>query len=96
MKENSNLFQRICQIIDYYEIKSLNAFALDHLKYTSSEKINRLKKQNANPSFDILCDIATRFEQIDMNWLLLGVGNMLKDDTVNSESDMKYDIKIVD
>jgi len=96
MKENSDLFQRICQIIDYYGINSLNAFALYHLKYTSSEKINRLKKQNANPSFDILCDIATRFEQIDMNWLLLGVGNMLKDDTVNSESDMKYDIKIVD
>ena len=92
MKKSSNFFERIIQLINYYGINSVNSFALDYLKYNSSEKINRLKKPNTNPSFDILCDIANKFEEIDMNWLLLGVGNMLKDDTINLKSDMIPDM----
>ena len=81
MKKNTNFFERISQIIDYYDIKSLNSFAIDYLKYNSSEKINRLKKENTNPSYEILCDIANKFEEIDANWLLLGAGSMLKEKT---------------
>jgi len=96
MKKSSNFFERIIQLINYYGINSVNSFALDYLKYNSSEKINRLKKPNTNPSFDILCDIANKFEEIDMNWLLLGVGKMLKDNTVDLKSSISSDLKIVD
>jgi hypothetical protein len=96
MGKSSIFFERIVQILEYYDINSVNSFALDYLKYNSSEKINRLKKPNTNPSFDILCDIANKFEEIDMNWLLLGVGKMLKDDTVDLKSSISSDLKIVD
>jgi len=96
MKKSSNFFERVLQILEYYNINSINSFALDYLKYNSSEKINRLKKSNTNPSFDILCDIANKFEEIDMNWLLLGVGKMLKDNTVDLKSSISSDLKIVD
>lgn len=89
MKEKSIFFERISQIIDYYGIKSVNSFALDYLKYDSSEKINRLKRSNTNPSYEILCDIANKFEEIDMNWLLLGLGHMLKKENSYSKSEIK-------
>ncbi|ADQ79240.1 hypothetical protein Palpr_1092 [Paludibacter propionicigenes WB4] len=89
MKKNTNLFERICQIIDLYDIKSVNSFAIDYLEYNSSEKINRLKKENTNPSYEILCDIANKFESIDMNWLLLGEGNMEKNNNVPAQEDNK-------
>lgn len=44
MRRNSTVLERICQVIDYSGIRRGNSFAIDHLKYTSSEKINRLKK----------------------------------------------------
>lgn len=78
MKKYSGFFERILQIIEYYGIKSVNSFACDFLKYESSEKINRLKKENANPSYEILLDISNKFEDIDMNWLITGRGSMLK------------------
>lgn len=78
MKKYSDFFERILQIIEYYGIKSVNSFACDFLKYESSEKINRLKKENANPSYEILLDISNKFEDIDMNWLIAGRGSMLK------------------
>lgn len=89
MKKYSNFFERILQLIDYYQIKSVNSFACDHLKYDSSEKINRLKKENTNPSFEILLDISNKFESIDMNWLITGKGKMLK-------SEKNIEIKPVD
>lgn len=98
MKKNSIFFERILQIIDYYDIRSVNSFALDHLKYNSSEKINRLKSENTNPSYEILCDIANKFEEIDMNWLILGVGDMIKSKKIKENSEVVSDdgIKIVD
>jgi hypothetical protein len=83
MRKNQNFFERITQIIDYYNIKSINSFAIDYLKYDSSEKINRLKKPNTNPSFEILCDISNMFEDIDMNWLVAGKGKMLKENNID-------------
>lgn len=74
----SNFFERILQIINYYDIKNVNSFAKDYLRYTSSEKINRLKKENTNPSYEILNDISNRFENINTEWLLTGRGAMLK------------------
>jgi len=89
MKKETNFFERLCQILEHYDIKSVNSFAINYLKYDSPEKINRLKKPNTNPSYDILCDIANKFELIDMNWLLLGKGNMLKDEAVTPKPEIK-------
>ena len=81
LTKNTSFFERILQIIDYYNIKSVNSFAKDYLKYESSEKINRLKKENTSPSYEILTDITNKFEQVDANWLLTGKGNMLQQST---------------
>lgn len=81
-KENSEFFQRIMQIIDYKGIKNVNIFATQYLKYDAPQKINRLKKQDTNPSYEIIQDIVNTFEEIDANWLITGKGQMLKKENV--------------
>ena len=76
----SNFFERISSIMDYYEIKSVKSFACKHLGYASSEKINRLKGRGTRPSYEILNDISNKFEDINVEWLLTGKGEMLKKD----------------
>ena len=80
MDKNTTIFERILQIIEYYDIKSVNSFAKDHLGYDSSEKIARLKDSAKRPSVDILEDISNKFVNIDLNWLITGNGSMLKND----------------
>ncbi|GEM_PF-4334212 len=79
----SNFFERIMQIIDYKGYKSINSFAIDGLKYASSEKIYRLKNQKNKPSIDILADIANQFEEININWLITGKGEMILPNVVS-------------
>lgn len=78
--KKSNFFERIEQIIDYYDIKNVNDFAVNYLGYKSSQKINRLKEENTSPSFEILNDISTKFEKINPGWLLTGKGKMINED----------------
>ena len=73
----SNFFERILQIIDTYGIKNVNSFAKDYLGYHSSEKINRLKKKNTNPSFEIIRDISNKFESLNVRWLVTGKGSVM-------------------
>lgn len=74
----SNFFERISKIIDFYGINSVNSFACDYLGYASSEKINRLKKENTYPSYEILNDISNKFEDVNPEWLLTGRGMMFR------------------
>jgi len=76
--KKAGFFERILQVIEFYDIKSVNSFAKDYLNYDSSEKINRLKDKSKKPSFEILNDISNKFENVDMNWLVSGKGEMLK------------------
>lgn len=71
----------------FYNIKNVKSFACDYLGYPSSEKINRLKKENTSPSYEILSDISNKFENISAEWLLTGKGNMTsqKDDNKPAE-----------
>jgi len=71
-------FNRLMQIIDYKEFKNLNDFALNGLGYESSSKLNRLKHDDKNPSVDIILDISNKFQEINIDWLLTGQGEMLK------------------
>ncbi|MGM5630278.1 S24 family peptidase [Apibacter raozihei] len=78
MKINTTFFERIVQLLEYKGFRSVNDFSVNGLGYSSSEKINRLKKLGAKPSFDILEDIANKFEDVNVNWLLTGKESMLK------------------
>lgn len=68
--KNTNIFEKIRQLSDFYGYNSINDFALNGLEYKSSEKINRLKDPNNKPSFDIIKDISNKFEDVDINWLI--------------------------
>lgn len=73
----SPIAQRIGKYIAYLNI-SRREFAF-RLGYTSSEKINRLfRKDGAKPGFDIIEDMANMFVEIDVDWLVTGRGEMLK------------------
>ena len=73
----STFFKRLMQVIENKEFKNLNDFALNGLKYDSSSKLNRLKDVNKKPSVDILEDIANKFQDVNLHWLITGTGGML-------------------
>lgn len=73
----SSIAHRIGEFIAYKKI-SRRTFA-SKLGYTSSEKINRLfRKDGAKPGFDIVADIANKFVEVNVDWLVTGRGEMLK------------------
>lgn len=76
MKINTTFFDRLMQVAEYKGIKSVTQLAVNVLGYKSPEKINRLKKEGTKPSYDIIVDITTHFEDINIVWLLTGNGNM--------------------
>lgn len=86
----NNFYARLLQLSEYKGFKSLNKFALEGLNYSSSEKLNRLKKENTNPSVEILLDISNKFEDINIDWLLTGKGNISRNEDLNKEQ--SYDI----
>ena len=77
MRKNTNFFERMIDLINYKGFRSVHDFAVNGLGYTSSEKLNRLKKEGNKPSYDILKDIANKFDEINVNWLLTGRESML-------------------
>lgn len=69
---------RIGQYIAYLQV-SRREFAF-RLGYSSSEKINRLFREGgAKPGFDIIADIANKFVDLDVDWLVTGRGDMLRE-----------------
>jgi len=83
---NSNIFEKIMQIAKYHGYNSVNDFALNGLKYKSSEKINRLKDPSKMPSIEIIRDISNMFEDVSLNWLISDVGDMLLGNTKNEKN----------
>jgi phage repressor protein C with HTH and peptisase S24 domain len=81
--KKTNFFERILQIIDFYNIKNVKSFACDYLGYKSSQKINRLKDASNSPSYEILNDISNKFENINGEWLLTGKEPMLREKEIN-------------
>lgn len=61
------------------------------LGYTSPQKIYRLfNTSNAWPSCQIIQDISRSFNQIDLNWLMMGEGTMFKDEVKSLDYKEKY------
>lgn len=79
MEENATFFARLLQVIKHEGFKTINDFAINGLKYNSSEKLRRLKEPDAHPSFEILDDIAKKFADINIHWLVTGKGYMVID-----------------
>lgn len=49
------------------------------LKYPSPEKLYRLERDHsASPSYQTILDLSKSFEDLDLNWLLTGMGEMIK------------------
>lgn len=73
---SNDVVSRIKELMSYYSINSLSLSK--ELGYKSSEKISRLFRDGgAKPSYDIIYDIANKFE-INTDWLITGRGSMLK------------------
>lgn len=77
LNENSNFFERILRISVFYGYSGIPELA-KALGYSSPEKLYRLKKENAKPSVDILQDLSNKFEDLDLNWLITGQGDLRK------------------
>lgn len=93
----TTFFDRLKQVMDYKGIESVNQLAINRLGYKSAEKINRLKRKGTNPSYDIIVDIATHFEDISILWLLTGNGNMFVTEektTIKQDNNAKLDYLI--
>lgn len=70
------MFERILQWANYKGFKNPNLLA-KHLGYSSSEKIYRLNRvPDAKPSFEIIEDLSRAFEDLNLNWLISGIGEM--------------------
>lgn len=83
---SNDVVSRIKELMSYYSMNSLTLSK--KLGYKSSEKISRLFRDGgAKPSYDIIYDIANKFE-IDTDWLITGRGSMLKlnGTTTNNQS----------
>ncbi len=87
--KNSTLFERITKIASDHGYKTLNDFALNGLKYQSSQKLNRLKDPNNSPSVEILTDISNKFEDVSLDWLITGKEkNYTKTEKFNMNSNL--------
>lgn len=76
----SIFFDRILQISENKGFKNITDFAKNGLNWDSSEKINRLKRENNKPSIDILIEISNKFDDVNLHWVITGKGEMLKSD----------------
>lgn len=75
----SDYYSRVVKIADLLGF-SLNSFAKKGLGYSSYEKLRRLKDSPDNkPSIDILEEVHEKFPNVNLDWLITGIGVPFKD-----------------
>lgn len=76
----------------YLDYKKLGVIDLSiSLGYNSPQKLYRLfNTENANPSCQIIEDIANKYYDLDLNWLFTGRGEMLMETMQNINFKEKY------
>lgn len=78
MNQSPNFFERLIQFAQSEGIMNANQLA-KYLGYGSSEKISRLGRgKNTKPGFDLLVDLANKFENAPLYWLITGKGSGVK------------------
>lgn len=76
MNKNANFFERLIELADHFGLEGIPALS-DKLGYHSPEKLYRLGRGNKNkPSFDIIMDLTNKFDNLNLNWLLRGEGEI--------------------
>lgn len=72
----SNVYERLLEFSASKGFKNLNDFS-NYVGFKSPEKLYRLGRNEKNkPSYDILFQIANKFEDLNLNWLIKGTGVM--------------------
>ena len=74
--------ERIKQIIDYYKLSTRQ---FEQKISVSNGVIAKVLTQNTCLRSDVLSKIADTFPSINLDWLLLGRGEMLRNDSSSSE-----------
>lgn len=75
MKE---IVQRLKIYLDYKSIGIIDLSVI--LGYNSPQKLYRLfNTENASPSCQIIEDLSHKFDDLNLNWLFSGRGNMITD-----------------
>jgi hypothetical protein len=93
---NTNIFERILLIVEFYELDGISGLAKE-LGYTAPEKLYRLKRnKKSTPSFDMLIDFANKFENLNLRWLITGNGEIVTVDqpmNMAAEGTEEYGVK---
>jgi hypothetical protein len=80
--------KRLSKFFFHYKEYKNDTVVAKELGYRQPEKISRLFREGstANPSVEILVDIANRFgDELNMDWVISGKGSMLKTVSVKIE-----------
>ncbi|QPH39355.1 hypothetical protein [Pedobacter endophyticus] len=96
MKEKSNIFERIEVITEFNGIKGINGLA-EALNYSSPEKIYRIGRDpKAKPSFEIISDLANKFEDLNLRWFITGKGAPFSEHAYDGDVDEKQQHEAAD
>lgn len=72
--------ERLSKYLAHHNM-SANEFGTSRLGYDKAEKISRLLRNEKNkPSYEILVDIANNCTDLNIEWLITGEGEMLKEE----------------
>ncbi len=74
--------------------KSINDFALNGLKYKSSEKLNRLKKFNTQPSLKLIKDLAAKYPSVSLHWLIHYNGPMFVNQKIRTIKEVSFEERV--
>lgn len=83
------LVVRLKAFLDYKDMGVIDLAVL--LGYNSPQKLYRLfNTEGASPSVQIIEDISNKFEELNLNWLFTGRGNMILSGDPDSDYKNKY------
>lgn len=93
--------QRVKMIIDHYAGGSVKLFS-EKIELANSQKLNRIfnvdQRNGEYPivSSDILIAIANMFSEVDINWILTGKEEMLRNTSLANNSNLDSSIYMID
>ncbi|MEM9687639.1 MAG: hypothetical protein AAF934_12075 [Bacteroidota bacterium] len=87
MKNKSDIFERIKMFSARKGFKNLSDFS-DYVGFKAPEKLYRLRRvPKSRPSFGMLAEMANTFDDLNLNWLVTGTGEMLLPEKITAASE---------